>query len=157
MNFKIFQIAIMQQILYVISFQSIPILTKSCYNMALHTGCKQLNSMAPGRCGSYFRSMIFKLNVHNGHSLLRWMPHNLTNEMITLIQVMAYCHQATNHYLKQCWLRSMSSYGVTRPNWVIVKHVSTLKSQKALHALPSQAIYGMCMEDLIFIILIWLR
>ena len=30
---------------------------------------------------------------------------------------MAWCHQATSHYLSQCWLRSMSSYGVTRPQW----------------------------------------
>ena len=31
---------------------------------------------------------------------------------------MAWCHQATSHYLSQCWHRSMSPYGVTRPQWV---------------------------------------
>ena len=36
----------------------------------------------------------------------------------TLVQVMAWCHQATSHYLNQCWPRSMSPYGVTRPQWV---------------------------------------
>ena len=28
---------------------------------------------------------------------------------------MAWCRQATSHYLSQCWLRSMSPYGVTWP------------------------------------------
>ena len=31
---------------------------------------------------------------------------------------MAWCHQATSHYLSQCWPRSLSPYGVTRPQWV---------------------------------------
>ena len=36
----------------------------------------------------------------------------------TLVQVMAWCHQATSHYLSQCWLRSMSPYGIAGPQWV---------------------------------------
>ena len=31
---------------------------------------------------------------------------------------MAWCHQATSHYLNQCWPRSSMPYGVTRPQWV---------------------------------------
>ena len=31
---------------------------------------------------------------------------------------MAWCRQAPSHYLKQCWPRSMSPYGITRPQWV---------------------------------------
>ena len=31
---------------------------------------------------------------------------------------MAWCRQATSHYLKQCWPRSPSPYGVTMPQWV---------------------------------------
>ena len=31
---------------------------------------------------------------------------------------MAWCHQATSHYLSQCWPRSISPYGITRPQWV---------------------------------------
>ena len=31
---------------------------------------------------------------------------------------MAWCRQATSHYLSQCWPRSMSPYGITRPQWV---------------------------------------
>ena len=36
----------------------------------------------------------------------------------TLVQVMAWCHQGTSHYLSQCWHSSMSPYHVTRPHWV---------------------------------------
>ena len=35
-----------------------------------------------------------------------------------LVKVMAWCRQATSHYLSQCWPSSMSPYGVTRPQWV---------------------------------------
>ena len=43
---------------------------------------------------------------------------NLTDDKSTLVQVMAWCHQATSHYLSQYWPSSMSPYGVTRPQWV---------------------------------------
>ena len=47
------------------------------------------------------------------------MPHHdLTDDESTLVQVMAWCRQATSHYLSQCWLSSLSPYGVTRPQWV---------------------------------------
>ena len=49
---------------------------------------------------------------------LRWMPLDLTDDKSTLVQVMAWCHEATSHYLSQCWLSSLSSYGVARPQWV---------------------------------------
>ena len=31
---------------------------------------------------------------------------------------MAWCHQATSHYLNQWWPRSLPPYGVTRPQWI---------------------------------------
>ena len=46
------------------------------------------------------------------------MPQDLIDDKSTLVQVMAWCRQATNHYLSQCWTRSLSPYGVTRPQWV---------------------------------------
>ena len=36
----------------------------------------------------------------------------------TLVQVMAWCRQATSHHLSQCWPRSMLLYGIKRPQWV---------------------------------------
>ena len=43
------------------------------------------------------------------------MPHNLADEESTFVQVMAWRHRTTSHYLKQFWPISMASYGVTRP------------------------------------------
>ena len=40
----------------------------------------------------------------------------------SLVQVMAWCHQAICHYLSQCLSRSLSPYHVTRPQWVNPSH-----------------------------------
>ena len=80
--------------------------------------------LAPGRFQFNLGKVIFKLNLVNvgwGISYeiaLRWMSQDLTDDKSTLIQVMAWCRQATSHYLSQCWPRSMLPYGVTRPQWV---------------------------------------
>ena len=87
-----------------------------------------INSLAPGRFEWNFRQIIFKLIlVIFGWGIsyeiaLRWMSLDLTDDRSTLVQVMAWCRQATSHYLSQCWPRSMSPYGVTRPQWVNTKH-----------------------------------
>ena len=80
------------------------------------------------RCAMSLRSLggdikgtFLKLTMQNSkwstcsEIALSWMLHNLTKEKSTLLQVMAWCRQATSHYLNQCWPRSMSPYGVTRP------------------------------------------
>ena len=46
------------------------------------------------------------------------MPQNLTDDKSTLVQVMAWCRQATSHCLSQSWPRSLSPYGVTGGQWV---------------------------------------
>ena len=48
------------------------------------------------------------------------MPQDLTvtDDKLTLVQVMAWCRQATSHYLSQCWLSPLSLYGIARPRWV---------------------------------------
>ena len=42
---------------------------------------------------------------------LMWMPQGLTASYSTLFQVMAWCRQATAHYLIQRWPRYMSTLG----------------------------------------------
>ena len=49
---------------------------------------------------------------------LTWKPQDLTDDKSRLVQVMAWCHQATSHYLSQCWPSSLSPNGVTRPQRV---------------------------------------
>ena len=52
---------------------------------------------------------------------LKWMSLTFTDDKSTLVQVMAWCRQAISHYLSQRWPRSLSEYGITRPqvltNW----------------------------------------
>ena len=38
---------------------------------------------------------------------------------------MAWCRQATSHYLNHCWPRSLSPYGATRPQWVNILRNAT--------------------------------
>ena len=87
---------------------------------------KAFNSLAPGGFQINFRQVIFKLTLANGgwgmsHEIaLRWMPLDLTDDKSTLVQVMAWCRQATSHYLSRCWPRSLSPNGVTRLQWIKV-------------------------------------
>ena len=75
----------------------------------------QVDSLTPGRCGSNFKSLIFRLIIQHSslgtccEIALRWMPENLTNKRSTLLQVMAWCRQAPSHYLNQCWPRKFST------------------------------------------------
>ena len=50
--------------------------------------------------------------------VLRWISLDLSDDKSTLVQVMAWCRQAPSHYLSHCWPRSLSPYGVIRPQWV---------------------------------------
>ena len=61
---------------------------------------------------------IFRSSQDN---ILWLMPQDLTDDKSTLVQVMAWCHQATSHCLSQCWLSSLSPYDVARPQWVIIE------------------------------------
>ena len=83
-----------------------------------------VNSLAPGRFQFNFRKVIFKQTLVNGgwgisyEIALRIMPQDLTDDKSTLVQVMAWCRQATSPYLSQCWPRAMSPNGITRPQRV---------------------------------------
>ena len=51
---------------------------------------------------------------------LIWMSLDFTVDQSILVQVMAWCHQAAGYYLTQYSPRPLSSYGVTRPQWLKV-------------------------------------
>ena len=42
---------------------------------------------------------IFRSSNDNA---FKWMPQDLTGDKLTLVQVMAWCRQATSHYLNHC-------------------------------------------------------
>ena len=58
--------------------------------------------------------LIDGLGVSCEHAL--WSHWTLL--MSVSVQVMAWCRQASSHYLSQCWPMSVSPYGITRPQWV---------------------------------------
>ena len=88
-----------------------------------------INSLAPGRPRCYFKTAIWNLvlliSIFTSFkdNALRWMPRDLTDDKSTLIQVMAWCRQATSHYLNHCWPRSLPPNGVTRPQWVKMANI----------------------------------
>ena len=66
-------------------------------------------------------SILFSCSCENA---LRWMLQDQIDHTSILVQAMAWCRQATRHYLSQCFPRSLSPYGVTRPKWVkFMSHV----------------------------------
>ena len=66
-----------------------------------------------GNLNEIFKCLIFQIiSVIDGWGIscelaLRWMSLNITDDKSTLVQVMAWCRQATSHYLSQCWPRSL--------------------------------------------------
>ena len=77
----------------------------------------QINPLAPGKFEWNFICAIFKQILVidswgiSSEITLIWMPLGFTDDQSALVQVMAWCHQETSHYLSQCWPRSLSPYG----------------------------------------------
>ena len=58
-----------------------------------------------------------------------WMSLDFTDDQSTLVQVMAWCRQATSHYLSQCCPSSQSPHCVTRPQCVLVRKSSGTETE----------------------------
>ena len=71
--------------------------------------------------------VMFNLALLIGIFKSWWMPQDLTDDKSTLVQVMAWCRQATSHYPNQCWPRSPTPYVVTKPQWVNITKQNTAK------------------------------
>ena len=65
---------------------------------------------------------IFSIQVNN---TLEWMSEDLTDVRSAVVQVMAWCRQATSHYMNPYKPRSLMPYGVTGPQWVKLYNVET--------------------------------
>ena len=84
----------------------------------------RLNSLAPGKFEWNIRYVNFKrILLTDGWGIsceiaVILLSLDFTDDKSTLVQVMAWCRQATSHYPSQCWLSSLSPDGVARPQWV---------------------------------------
>ena len=57
------------------------------------------------------------------------MIQNLCIEKSTLVPLMAWCRQAAIYCMCQRWLRSMSPYGVTMPEWALTRNMWKFESR----------------------------
>ena len=105
------------------SFKPWPAIPIDCFSV--------INSLVPARCRCNLKLVIFILMARvdilgiSCEIALRWLPQDFIDGKSTLVQVMVWCRQATSNYLSQCWPRSLSPYGVTRP-----QRVNTLRPEQ---------------------------
>ena len=80
-----------------------------------------VNSLAPRRRGCNFDCMILKhisvseIFIISCGTALKWMPQDHTDDELSVVQVMAWCRQATSHYLSQVWPWYMPPCHVASP------------------------------------------
>ena len=94
---------------------------RACPDLWCHYCHHQKQTVGKFSCKTVFILCIYlsflDKNISCENALI-WMSLDFTDDQSTLVQVMAWCRQATSHYLSQCWPRSLSPYGVTRPQWI---------------------------------------
>ena len=107
-----------------------------------------LNLLNPGRFCWHF-SHHFQANLRDWRLsyLSCSCPQMNGTDKSTLVQVMAWCRQATSQYLSHCWPRSMSPCGATRPQRVQADAIERNLRQAASHYLCqcwsiSMSLYG---------------
>ena len=86
-----------------------------------------------GNLNEIFRHVIFKqILVIDGWGIsceivLLWISLDFTDGQSTLVRVMAWCRQATSHYLSQCWPWTpvaiwchypTMSWWIIKPKWI---------------------------------------
>ena len=81
-------------------------------------------------------SILFYWLVSSVNALW-WTARDLTDDKSRLVQVKAWCRQATSHYLSQCWLSNFSPYDVPRPKFVKLLSGSVFGSGDTLAEIPN--------------------
>ena len=128
---------------YALAF-TVPCLTHCPSEIWLKCKKKKFNS-APRKFEWNFRQVIFKqIFAIDGWGIsceiaLIWMSMDFTDDQSTLVQVMAWCRQATSHYLSQfdpdIW-RHMASLGHNELNMISVSGIIFIFSEIALLWMP---------------------
>ena len=85
------------------------------------TTCLTEFQTLPERCDCDFKCVNFKYNLGIDKSsiqaniTLEWMPEDLADGKSSLVQVMAWCHQAASRCLNQCWPTSLMPCHMASP------------------------------------------
>ena len=101
-------------VLYLIRWPlgDVAVILKGCFSNSLYRILALTLTVRLLLCECH-RASLNKWEVSIGSdNALKWMPWDLTDDKSALVQVMAWCREATSHYLRQCWPRSMSPNGV---------------------------------------------
>ena len=93
------------------------------------------NNFRPEKNGLHFADDIFKCQFLKEKFYiliqfsLKFVPNSPTDNMSVLVQVVAWCKTDNKLLPKNCWLRSLMPFGVTRPQWVKPKqHLTQVAS-----------------------------
>ena len=103
-----------------------------------------VNSLVPGRCSCNLVLVIVRFILRLDilticyEITLGWIPKDLTDYLSKLVQVMVWHHQATSHYLSQCWPGTMLTYRIIKPQTIIISKYSQP------HSLLAKAMYIFC-------------
>ena len=113
------------------------------YSLCMGPEYLHFKSLSPGSSEWNFRWVIFNLiSVIDGWGIpckiaLRWMSKDLTHKS-SLVQVTAWFHQATSHYLSQWWPSSMSPHGIIRLQWVYALFKGHLSKNEDSHFIDNK-------------------
>ena len=106
------------------------------------TQCSWIKSLALKKCQWNFREVILKQILITDVWVIsyeigpRWMPLDITDDKPNLVQVMAWCRQATSHYLSQFWpdlCRHMASIGHNEfTHYVLPQYMKGIQPRSSL-------------------------
>ena len=110
-----------------------------------------VNSLAPGRSGwdpnNGIYSLVLLIGILRSHdNALWWMPHDLTDDKSTLVQVMAWCRQATSTIIQ---------YNKSLPEPKLTQFLVTLWCHNEL-IVPGQR-SSFCGQHIFWIYIQWLK
>ena len=118
----------------------------------IRSACKGLIYF-PGRWGCKFQAYLNDNLSIFCEIIFSWMSQNLPYDLSTLVQVLAWCHQAPCHFLIPCWPGSRTTYGITMPQCLTCH--SSLNMSQNLCFLWRKYLYWFCPVDADYII--WVR
>ena len=86
-------------------------------------GLNELTYWGLNEIGWHFADKSYMHFIDWKHLKLYWcfnkcVPGDVIGDKSTLVEVMAWCHQAPSHCLYQCWHRFIMPYGITKTQWV---------------------------------------
>ena len=59
-------------------------------------------------CMNFKHIAVFDIWTISCGTALKWMPQNLTDDESSLVRLMAWCYQVTNHHMSPCWPKSVT-------------------------------------------------